>query len=66
MAFKVYYRGKDAGYPAASTEEEALDFYLKCVESETGESREEILEEDWLSPRGVERCVDVREVPGED
>lgn len=58
--YKVYYRGEDAGYPMANTPDEALDFYIKGVVKETGESREEILGETWTSPRGVEKCVEVR------
>lgn len=62
MKYKVFYRGKDAHYPAFETKEGALEFYLKCIEEETGESREDILAEDWPSPRGVEPCVEVQEV----
>ena len=64
MSYKVFYRGEDAGYPVGATEAEALEFYCEEVKKATGESREEILSEEWASPRGVERCVQVRAVGG--
>ena len=60
--YKVFYKGEDAHQPAEETEEQALEKYLAYVEGATGESREEILGEDWTSPRGVEKCVKVKEV----
>lgn len=63
--YKVFYRNEDANYPAFETEEKALEFYIKEVSSETGETREEILAEDWTSPTGVKPCVEVREVEEE-
>ncbi len=62
MNYKIYYRGEDANYPAFETEEDALNFYVKEVSATTGETREEILGEEWTSPRGVEKCVKIVEV----
>jgi hypothetical protein len=66
MSYKVFYKGEDANYPAFNTEKEALDFYVKQVSRETGETREEILAEYWPSPRGNEGTVQVREVDEEE
>ena len=62
MTYKIYYRNQDANYPAFATPEEALDFYVKEVSAETGETKEEIMDEDWPSPTGVKKCVEIREV----
>lgn len=60
--YKIYYRNEDANYPEFDTEEEALSFYVKEVSSETGETREEILSEEWTSPTGIKKCVEVRKI----
>ena len=62
MSYKIYYQGKDANYPTFETEEAAIDFYVNQVSATTGETREEILGEEWTSPRGVEKCVKAVEV----
>lgn len=62
MGYKVFYKGRDAHYPEFETEEKALNFYIKDVEGRTEKTREEILKEDWPSPKGVENCVEVRKI----
>ena len=57
--YKIYYKNKDAHNPSFKTEEAALDFYIKTISEITGETKDEILNEDWPSPRGVEKCVKV-------
>lgn len=63
--YKIYYKNKDANYPAFETGEKALDFFVKQVSEATGETREEILAEEWTSPTGIKECVEVREVADE-
>lgn len=60
--YKIYYMDNDANYPEFDDPDKALKFYLKEVMAETGENENEILNESWCSPRGVEKCVQVKQL----
>lgn len=60
--YKIYFKGKDAGYWKFKSEQEAIDFYVRTIAEATGQTRREILNEEWKSPRGPEKCVTFVEV----
>lgn len=60
--YKVYYKDQDANYPEFKTRKEALDFYVGAVKAATGKDREEILSEEWTSPKGVKKTITVRKI----
>lgn len=57
--YTIFYKGKRGHYPLFPTPEQAWE----AVENEcldAGLDWQECLEETWCSPRGVEKCLEVR------
>lgn len=58
----IIYRGEETWYPPFEVEnaESALMMWAKDVERNSDETIDEILNEEWTSPRGVEKCAIAR------
>ena len=62
MAFKIFYKGISTNYPEFDTEKEAIDFYVKEIQKQTGKTRDEILGETYTSAQGITKCVSVKKI----